>query len=378
MKLIHVVPAISQEADGITHVVRNLCESLIASKIDVRLATLDWSPMSVYPDYLTRFPLGFGPRKLGNSPQMWRWLQTEVTSGAVDIIHNHGMWMMPNVYAGKACLNSNCRLMYSPHGSMSSWAFGINPLMKGVFWKILQGPAARAAACFHATSESEYTDIRRLGFKQPICIIPCGVNMLPLQHKPAGERRQLLYLARIHPIKGVDNLLHAWQKVQNKFPDWDLVIAGPDIGGYLAEMQVLTEKLQLKRIVFRGPLFGAAKSQAYRDASLYVLPTHSENFGLTVAEALAAGTPAIVTQGAPWAGLVDHGAGWWVEVGVEPLVRCFEQALSTSPERLAEMGKAGHEWMERDFSWERISSQFMVTYRWLIDGGEPPRWVRLD
>ena len=378
MKLIHVVPAISQEADGITHVVRNLCESLIASKIDVRLATLDWSPMSVYPNYLTRFPLGFGPRKLGNSPQMRRWLQAEVKSDAANIIHNHGMWMMPNVYAGNVCLNSSCRLMFSPHGSMSSWAFSINPIMKYVFWRIFQQPAARAAACFHATSESEFADIRRLGFKQPVCIIPCGVNMLPFQQGQVSERRQLLYLARIHPIKGVGNLLHAWQKVEHKFPDWDVVIAGPDIGGYLGEMQALSDKLQLKRIVFRGSLFGDDKLKAYRDASLYVLPSHSENFGLTVAEALAAGTPAIVTHGAPWAGLPEHGAGWWVEVGVEPLVRCFEQALSTSPERLGEMGKAGYEWMERDFSWERISSQFTVTYRWLIEGGEPPLWVRLD
>ena len=134
----------------------------------------------------------------------------------------------------------------------------------------------------------------------------------------------------------------------------------------------------LKRVVFRGPLFGEEKLQAYREADLYVLPTHSENFGITVAEALAAGTPTIVTHGAPWAGLAEHGAGWWIDVGVEPLVACLEKALSTSPQCLGEMGKAGHEWMKRDFSWERISAQFLVTYRWMLTGGEPPPWVRFD
>jgi len=302
LKLLHVVPSVSQEADGVADVVRNLCKSMIASNEDVRLAALDWAPMSVPPSYLTTFPIGWGSRNLGRSPPMRRWLHTEVEAGAVDIIHNHGLWMMPNVYASNACLNSNCRLMASPHGAMSSWALGRSALVKNIFWKLLQGPALRSTACFHATAESEYADIRRLGFKQPVCIIPCGVNMQALEQKKDGSRRQLLFLGRINPIKGVDILLHSWQAVEHKFPDWDLHIAGPDNGGYLSDMQALAEKLQLKRVVFRGPLFGDDKLQAYRDASLYVLPTHSENFGITVAEALAAGTPAIVTRG-------PHGRG---------------------------------------------------------------------
>ncbi len=378
MKVICVVPTISEEADGVADVVRNLCNSMIASSVDVRLAALEWSRLPSQPKYLTSFPLGRGPRRLGLSPQMRRWLLAEVKSGKVDIIHNHGLWMMPNVYAGNACSKSNCQLLVSPHGALSSWALARSALVKNVFWKLFQGPALRTAACFHATAESEYADIRRLGFKQPVCIIPCGVNLHPLEQKQGGARRQLLFLGRIHPKKGVDILLHAWHSVEHRFPDWDLVVAGPDNGGYLAEMQALADTLQLKRIVFRGPLFGAEKWQAFRDASLYVLPTHSENFGITVAEALSAGTPTIVTHGAPWARLEEHGAGWWIEIGVAPLVACLEQALATSPQRLREMGQIGRVWVERDFSWERISAQFLVTYRWLLDGGEPPPWVRLD
>jgi glycosyltransferase involved in cell wall biosynthesis len=378
MKVIQIVPAIFQDADGVSTVVKNLCESMLATGTDLRLAALDWTPMSVIPTYQKNFPLGLGARRLGRSPLMHRWLRTEVESGAVDIIHNHGLWMMPNVYAGNVCQNSNCQLMFSPHGTMTSWALARSALLKNVFWKLFQGSAVQAAACFHATAESEYAEIRKLGFKQPICILPCGVNVMPLQEKQDGGRRQLLYLARVHPIKGVDILLNAWQAVEYKFSDWDLIVAGPDNGGYLAEMQALAVKLKLQRVVFRGPLFGDAKWKAYRDASLYVLPTHSENFGITVAEALAAGTPVIATHGAPWAGLAEHGAGWWIEIGVAPLVECLEKALSTSPQVLNMMGQVGNNWMKRDFSWERISAQFLVAYRWLIDGGEPPPWIRLD
>ena len=376
--MIHVVPTVSQEADGVANVVWNLCESMIATDIDLRLAALEWAKLSAHPDYLKVFPLGWGPSRLGVSPLMQSWLKAEVGSGTVDVIHSHGMWMMPNVYAGNVCINTSCRLMFSPHGTMSAWALGRSAFLKQVFWKLLQGPAARVADCFHATAESEYADIRRLGFKQPVCIISNGVNLQLLEQKQTAGRRQLLFLGRIHPIKGIDNLLHAWHAVEQRFPDWELHVVGPDAGGYLAEMQSLAEKLRIKRVVFRGALYGEEKLKAYRDASLYVLPTHTENFGITVSEALAAGTPAIVTHGAPWAGLAEQGAGWWIEVGVAPLVECLEQALAVSPRCLGEMGLVGYEWMKRDFSWARISAQFLETYSWLIYGGEPPPWVRLN
>lgn len=378
MRVIHVVPAITEEASGPSYSVVRLCESLIGTGTDVRLAALDWASMSVSLPYLKIFPLGLGPRRLGVSPRMRRWLEAEAASGRVDLIHNHSLWMMPNIYPGRVCRHWRCRFVVSPRGTLSAWALGRSVLKKKIFWHVLQAPALRAAACFHATSESEYQDIRRVGFRQPVCILPNGIDLPPLEQKPDDGRRQLLFLGRIHPVKGVDILLRAWQAVEHRFPDWELCVVGPDNGQYLPAMQALAAQLQLKRAVFRGSLFGEEKLRAYRAASLFVLPTHSENFGMTVAEALAAGTPAIVTKGAPWGGLEKQGAGWWIDIGVDPLVACLEQALATPPTHLTEMGRAGREWMLRDYSWERIGAQFSVAYRWLLEGGEPPPWVRLD
>ena len=378
MRAIHVVPAITEEAAGPTYSVPRLCESLISTGVDVQLAALDWGAMPVRLPYLKTFPLGLGPRRLGVSPRMRRWLKQEVTSGRVDVIHNHSLWMMPNVYPGNAVRHSRCRLVVSPRGTLSAWALGRNALQKKIFWHVLQAPMLRAAACFHATAVSEYEDIRRLGFRQPVCILPNGIDVPPLEGALKSGRRQLLYLGRIHPVKGIDNLLHAWRAVEDRFPEWELCVAGPDNRGYLAEMQALAGQLRLKRVEFADPLFGEDKLRAYRAASLFVLPTHSENFGMTVAEALAAGTPAIVTTGAPWSGLVKQGAGWWIDIGVDPMVACLEQALATTPTRLEEMGRVGREWMLRDYSWERIGAQLSWVYRWLLEGGEPPPWVRLD
>lgn len=249
---------------------------------------------------------------------------------------------------------------------------------------MLQYPALRRATCFHATAVSEYEDIRRLGFSQPVAVVPNGIDVPAIGKKANRGERVLLFLGRIHRVKGLDLLLPAWKSVQERFPDWRVVIAGNDdeyngASGYLSELQALVRANEIKRLDFVGGLHGSAKRRAYLEAELYVLPTHSENFGMTVAEALAAGTPAIVSKGAPWAGLETERAGWWVDIGVEPLAGALADALSRSPAELAEMGQRGRDWMQREFSWALVGQRMAATYRWLIDRTLPtPPWVRVD
>jgi glycosyltransferase involved in cell wall biosynthesis len=377
--ILHTLAAIGIEASGPCYSVPRLCESLIAAGLPTKLAVLDWVPSIEAPLYVERFPLGLGPRRLGRSPAMARWLIEQVKAGAVEILHNHGLWMMPNVYPGRARRAGDVRLVISPRGTVSEWAWNHHRGRKWVMWHLLgQRRAMRAADAFHATSEEEFRDLRRLGFRQPVCVLPNGIDVPPPVAKPAGERRTLLYLGRIHKIKGIDLLLKAWAAVEPRFPQWDLVIAGPDDGGFLAQYQALAAELKLARVTFPGPVYGQEKLALYRSAHLYVLPTYSENFAITVAEALAAGTPAIVTRGAPWAGLVDHGAGWWIDIGVEPLVAALQEALALPDARLGEMGCRGREWMARDFSWEAIGRNMAEFYRWLRSGGTTPAWVRVD
>jgi glycosyltransferase involved in cell wall biosynthesis len=310
---------------------------------------------------------------------MQRWLVDQAMCSKVDLIHNHSLWMMPNVYPGRVCQrHSNCRLIVSPRGTLSRWALGFHAMRKRLFWHLLQGTAVREAACLHATGEGEYQDIRRLGLVQPIAILPNGIDVPPLLKPAVSDRRRLLFLGRIHPKKGVTTLLHAWRAVQHRFPDWELHVVGPDDNGHLAAVRALVGRLKLERFVLAGPLYGADKLNAYRGADLFVLPTQSDNFAMTVAEALAAGTPAIVTVGAPWSRLPREGAGWSIEIGVDPLVACLEQALSLSPSELAQMGKAGNRWMTAEFAWRRIGEQCAATYQWILKRGDTPAWVRLN
>ena len=375
MRAIHFVGAIDIEASGPSYTVPRLCESLIAAGVDTRLAVLDWVPGRESPAYVKRFPLGFGPKRLGCSPALYRWLEQQGS----EILHNHGLWLIANLYLGRLRAQRHpVRLIASPRGTLSEWALNHHRWRKRVMWLLGQKETLARADAFHATAESEYEDIRRLGFRQPVAIIPNGIDVPPLEPKSIDGRRRLLYLGRIHKKKGVDVLLHAWRAVQDRFPSWELVIVGPDDGGYLEPLQRLAADLGVARVNFLGPVYGAEKLALYRSAHLYVLPTHSENFAMTVAEALAAGTPAIVTRGAPWAELEQHGAGWWIEIGVDPLVACLEEALSASPQTLVQMGANGRAWMAAECAWEAIGPRMLALYRWLTTGGERPAWVRTD
>ena len=315
---------------------------------------------------------------------MYRWLRAQCTSGQVDVVHNHGMWQMNSVYPAWATRQTGVRLVYSPRGAFSLWAMKHGSGAKRLFWPLFQRQALRQADGFHATAESEYQDIRRLGFRQPVAIIPNGIDLPELPDRRHSPARTLLFLGRVHVVKGLDLLLPAWKMVQEIYPDWRLVIIGGDDGyhgatGYLEQIKRQASELGLKRIHFLGSLYGEQKLQAYRDAELYVLPSYSENFAVTVAEALSMETPAIVSKGAPWSGLTEQGAGWWIDIGVEPLTNCLKDVLSRSPDQLAAMGRRGREWMRRDFSWDGIGIRMAETYRWLCDRSLPvPTWVRLD
>jgi glycosyltransferase involved in cell wall biosynthesis len=383
MRVIHVVPAITEEASGPTYSVVRLCQSLIEAGEDLTLAAMDWSTLPSMPAFMKVFPIGFGPRRVGRSPKMCRWLMSETAEGKVDVIHNHGMWQMNAVYPGWAAKARKAKFVVSPRGAFSTWAMSHGSRFKRIFWPLIQRPALVQASCFHATAESEYEDIRRLGFKQPVAIIPNGIDVPEFAQKKSRDFRTLLFLGRVHPKKGVDVLLNAWSSVMDRFPDWRLLVVGADTGygkqdGYLEQMKVLAAKLKLKRLEFIGPLYGEAKWSAYREADLFILPTHSENFGMTVAESLAAGTPAIVTKGAPWHGLETHRSGWWIDFGVDPLVACLREAMAQSPDELARRGINGREWMIREFSWQTVGNRMDQTYHWLNEGGEVPSWVRMD
>ena len=193
----------------------------------------------------------------------------------------------------------------------------------------------------------------------------------------APRLRRIVFFGRIHKVKAVDHLVKAWGQVQESLPDWELVIAGPDCGAK-GELEAVIAEEQIPRVRFVGEINGQAKYDFLTEADIYVLPSHTENFGITVAEALACGTPTIASQGTPWEGLETEKCGKWVPIGVAPLEAALRELTSLTDDERAAMGERGRAWIQRDFSWDGIGAKMKAAYAWLLGQGERPDWVKLD
>jgi glycosyltransferase involved in cell wall biosynthesis len=379
-QVVHVTPSIARESSGATYAVVRYHESLLAQGYQSVLTALDWPGQGRVPESTRLFRLGIGPKRLGRSPDMLRWLRAAARANHNLVIHNHGMWQASAWYASRVGRCSDRPVVISPHGTFGTAAFIGGSWIKRVVWPAIQRPLCQLTTCFHATALSEADDIRRLGFTQPIAVIPIGIDV-PIRFTPDARRtRTALFLGRIHPKKNIPALLRAWKVVQRHCAEWSLDIVGSDAGyygasGHLSDLKRLSHELGLERVNFLGDMHGDVKRRMMMASSVFVLPTKDENFGIAVAEALACGMPAIVTKGAPWQGLIDHRAGWWIDFGVDALVHALRQALTTSPDELAAMGSRGRDWMMRDFSWEVVGAKMAETYRWLGGDSPKPAWV---
>lgn len=386
LRVAQVIAGLDPVYGGPSYSVPRLCEALAAAGAETMLFSVASEARGKGDAYdrgyrdcrfgwdYARIPV---LRGLRNSRGLSRALQEAALSA--DVIHNHGLWLMPNVRAGSAAAGGRTPLIISPRGMLAPAALAFSRLKKRAFWALLQGPATRGAACIHATSDQEYEEIRSFGLANPVAVIPNGIDLpeAPGRRMPPAPR-VVLSLGRVHPKKGLARLVRAWSKVEASCPDWRLKIAGPPEAGHDHELRVLAMALGLTRVSIEGPIYGEAKTIAYQDADVFVLPTLNENFGLTVAEALAAGTPAISSKGAPWSGLEGEGCGWWIDQGVEPLAAALAHAMALPREALKGMGDKGREWMKLQFSWDRVAHDMLDLYLWLAHGAEPPPTARFD
>jgi glycosyltransferase involved in cell wall biosynthesis len=371
----HVVPHMDDEASGPSQSVLRLCEELanLGDATSLHTVAIARPPIGVELFIHDEWVL---PRRFGFSLKLLPALAKAARQA--DIVHNHSLWSFPNMAAGIVCSGSAARLITSPRGTLANPSRARSGLKKKLF-KPLQWPAVTQAACLHATSKMELSDIREIGLRQPVAVVPNGID-IPLLNDgeiddTQAHRRRLLFLGRLHPIKGVEFLLKAWRRLQSKNSDWELVIAGKGESAYVDSLRGLAASLRLDRIEFVGPVFQEEKRRLYRSSELFVLPTHTENFGMAIAEAQAHSIPVVTTQGAPWAGLLSHGSGWWIEQTVDSIEAALCEAMQFDQEQLREMGMRGREWMINDFAWPSIARQMKAVYRWVCEGGEKPAWI---
>ena len=243
---------------------------------------------------LRSFPIA-GPMAFGYLPGLRRALESE----RLDLVHTHGLWMYPSV----ACVrwaNRQRPYVVSPHGMLDPWALRNSGWKKKVAGWLYENRHLRGAACLHALNAAEAESMRRCGLRNPICVIPNGVD-LPADLTAKEDSRQthtLLYLGRLHPKKGLPQLVQAWSMVRKEAEEsgWQLVIAGWDQNGHESELRAAVTQLGVAdSIRFAGPQFGADKDARFKDASAFILPSLSEGLPMTLLEAWAWGLPVLMT-----------------------------------------------------------------------------------
>lgn len=378
MRVLYVIGGLAQNNGGPAYSVPRLCSAVRRADIEASIATLAEEGLAELND-TTFFPASSSNipilRQLKLSSAMHRGVRNAAKK--VDVVHSHGLWIAPNVYAGRAAAAASKPLVVSPRGMMSPGALTFSKHKKRLVWSVWQGPAYRSAALWHATSSQEANEIREFGIKAPIVVIPNGIDVPDrvASHSPKKPQRTLLFLSRIHPKKGLPALIEAWRQLAAERPDWQVLIVGPDEVGHRASVEALVLQKQIPRVTFLDPVFGKAKEDLLIIADLFVLPTMSENFGMAVAEALSVGVPAIVTKGAPWEGLDANRCGWWIDQGVEPLLRALRDATALPAHERRSMGLRGRNWMRRDFSWDAIGREMAAAYRWISCHEERPSCV---
>lgn len=377
MKILHVAEGI-QETCGVSCFVMEIAKAQAAAGHDVCIVTRT----------TCSYPVGNLDVRYLDKP--------ELIDFEPEIVHLHCIW---NLYVHRMavwCRKRNIPYVISPHGTLTPWA------LKYKWWKkipamvLYQYRDLRKSAAFHVTSGIEKDDIRRLFLKQNILIAPLGTDIPEKVEVP--KEKILLFLSRIHPKKGLPNLISAWRDVRPELrTGWRLVIAGPDDVGHQAELKDLAQKSGLKvsdftedpayavkqgdgrkdvtvedyrkkllseqaDIVFTGPVYGDVKNFMYQTASCFVLPSFSENFGGVVLEALAAGTPVLTTTGTPWSSLAENDCGWQVKPEAEDLRTALETILKLPEEDLERKGRNSAEFVRRNFTWMRSAEILLNGY----------------
>jgi glycosyltransferase involved in cell wall biosynthesis len=382
IRILHTVAALKTTSGGPSVIVSSLCEELGRLGASIEIATQGYASEdgNIVPpsDFVTmtyipainipRFRLLYAPS-----------FRNRCLKIKADLIHNHGLWLMPNHTAAVVARESGVPLIISTHGMLEPWALQYKAWKKQIAWRLYQHRDLLSATVLHATSVREAENLRQLGFRQPIALIPNGIH-LPPWNEPVNSQTEIhtaLFLGRIHPVKGLSELVRAWQIARPE--GWRMVIAGPDEGGHKKEVEAAIHQAGLQELFqFVGAVEGEAKINLYRNADLFILPTFTENFGIVVAEALSCGVPVITTKGAPWEGLITHLCGWWIEIGAEPLADAIREAVALSDATRQEMGKRGRLFVEKNFGWTQIAENMLSVYLWVLGQGEKPACLITD
>ena len=414
----NLVASISRKAGGLHESVRRLVQCLTEQEVGVRVLAVEdeftqkdlavWQPVKVEV-----FPRVW-PASFGYSPHFL----PALNQLQPDLTHTHGIWQYPSIATAVYCHRNRVPYMISPHGMLDPWAVRHHRWKKILAYAIYETNHVRGARCIRALCESEARSIRQMGLKNPVAIIPNGIDLPEIRSQKSEVknppwmgfvepgRKVLLFLSRIHPKKGLVNLLKAWVRAgkaegeKRKAENWVLAIAGWDQDGHEAELKELATELGISwadvreqksavsdqtsglrppvSVVFLGPQFNEAKAACYANCDAFILPSFSEGLPMVVLEAWAYAKPVVMTPECNLPEGFAAAAAWKIETNVDNIMGALAGLFRLSNVELKQTGERGAALVRERFTWNSIAGQLKATYEWMLGGGARPGWIFQD
>jgi glycosyltransferase involved in cell wall biosynthesis len=391
MKVGFLVSSVSREAGGLFESVRGLAKAVTSATTsanvfgisDTKSAVdlLEWAPLSVHTF----------------QPQLSVWgysnqLVPALLAADLDVLSIHGLWKYCSVASQRWHRRKGRPYIVHPHGMLESWALQNARWKKRIAAVLYENQHLRGAACLRALCEAEAQSIRAYGMRNPVCVIPNGIDLPEsFQHSGFGvqdsdlmrvarARKVLLYLGRLHPKKNLANLIRAWKRILDSQTrgEWVLAIAGWDQAGHERELKkLISESGLLESVRFLGPLFGQDKDAAYRGCDAFTLPSLSEGLPMTVLEAWAYAKPVLMTPECNLPEGFAAGGALQIGTGQKEIAAGLKQLTEMTDNDRKAMGDRGRALVATKFSWPRIGEQMLSVYEWVLGGGATPQSVRL-
>jgi glycosyltransferase involved in cell wall biosynthesis len=388
MRILHVIPAVAPRYGGTSAAIWPLVNALReVPGHQIELATTDADgprrrlPSKAVPESagIVRMFARQRSEQFKYSSQLWGWLKMHACD--YDLVHVHTNWNFPVAAACRAAMRAGVPFLLSPHGMLSRYSWSRSSWKKAVYWRLVERRNVFGSAGFHVTSEEERQEVLELGVHVPIGMIPLGIDEeafdVPVQATwlrtrcpEAGNRQVVLYLSRLHPKKGItDFLLPAFARLQSNA--FLAIIGGEDAHapGYTSMIEKEVARLGLnQRVKLLGPVPPDQRWAAFDGADVFVLPSHAENFGIVVPEAMAREKPVVVTTGVQFA---DHvrlsGAGTVVRADAQELAAAIDAWLCDAAARLC-AGALGKAYVRDHFSWRQTAEKLVGLYQNVCTG----------
>lgn len=383
LRVLHVLHHLSVSAGGPVTVIRSLVPELVSAAIRCAVAATrppqrDDDEVRLPGIPVHSFPAGTARRYWkGRSRALSEFLDAELRKGSFDLVHVHEIWLYTTYAACRAARRHDVPYMVTVHGAMDGPRLRHKRLKKWAYMHCVQRRHLRLADAVHALTEQEASAVRRVVRSAPVFVLPFGIELgvaasrselraFENRYPAVQDKRTILFLGRLHRMKGVEVLARSFVRICRRHPDSVLLLAGPDYDGTRPRVERAMRKAGLSnRVVFTGTIDGPAKAAALAAADVFVLPSYSEGFSSSVLEALAAGVPVVVSEQCYFPQIAEQSAGFVVPVDERAIAGAVDALLSDGELRRA-MGEKARV-LARGYSWPGLAAQMADRYRAVVD-----------